>query len=121
MRAPALIRNMVIVITGASSGIGAALAKRLGAKGHSLVLAARREAELASVARACGGKARAVVADVTRRADIERLREEALKAFGQVDVWVNNAGRGIARGVLELSDSDVDQMVAINVKSVLYG
>ncbi len=110
----------VIVITGASSGIGAALARQLGAAGHRLVLAARREAELAEVAKASGG-AVAVVADVTRRADVERLRDEAIAACGRVDVWVNNAGRGIGRGVLDLTDDDVDEMIAVNLKSALYG
>jgi len=110
----------VVVITGASAGIGAELAKQLAAQGHSLVLAARREAELKQVAQACG-RAIAVVADVTRRADVERIRDEALKSFGRVDVWVNNAGRGIGKRVLELTDSDIDEMILVNVKSALYG
>jgi short-subunit dehydrogenase len=109
----------VVVITGASAGIGAALAARLATAGHRLVLAARREPELRQVAGATGGVA--VVADVRRRADVERLRDEALAAFGQVDVWVNNAGRGIAVPVLELTDEHVDEMIAVNVKSALYG
>jgi len=113
--------SKVVVITGASGGIGAALARQLGAKGHSLVLAARREAELKKVAAESGKGALAVVADVTRRADVVRLRDEALKAFGHIDVWVNNAGRGITRNVLELTDEDVDTIVAVNVKSALYG
>ena len=108
-----------IVITGASSGIGAALAAHLASQGHSLVLAARREAELRRVAEAAG--ALAVVADVTRRADVERLRDAALARLGHVDVWINNAGRGIARNVLDLSDDDFDAMMAVNVKSALYG
>jgi NADP-dependent 3-hydroxy acid dehydrogenase YdfG len=85
------------------------------------VLAARREKELGEVARASGASALPVVADVTRRADVERLRDAALGAFGRVDVWINNAGRGITRTVLELTDDDVDAMMAANVKSALYG
>jgi NADP-dependent 3-hydroxy acid dehydrogenase YdfG len=108
--------NRTIVI-GASSGIGAALARRL--TGQNLVLAARRREELEAVAREVSG--RAVVTDVTRREDVIRLRDEALRAFGSVDVWVNNAGRGIARPVLELTDADFDEMMAVNVKSALYG
>ena len=111
----------VVVITGASGGIGAALARRLARDGHSLALAARRARELREVAAACGPRAVAVVADVTRRADVERLRDEALAAHGRVDVWVNNAGRGIGRKVLELSDADLDEMFAVNVRSALYG
>jgi short-subunit dehydrogenase len=110
-----------IVITGASGGIGAALATQLGAERHHLVLAARREPELLEVARRAGGGAIAVVADVTRRHDVEHLRDRALEAFGHVDVWVNNAGRGITRNVVDLTDEDVDEMIAVNLKSALYG
>jgi NADP-dependent 3-hydroxy acid dehydrogenase YdfG len=110
-----------IVITGASSGIGAALARNLGAAGNNLVLAARRRPELESVAREFGSRAIAVVADVTKREDVLRLRDEALRRFGSVGVWVNNAGRGIAKPALELTDADFDEMMAVNVKSALYG
>lgn len=113
--------HKTIVITGASAGIGAALARRLGKDGHALVLAARREPELQRVASESGGRVLTVVADVTRRADVERIRDEALRAFGQVDVWVNNAGRGITRPVLQLTDDDFDSMMQVNVKSALYG
>jgi NADP-dependent 3-hydroxy acid dehydrogenase YdfG len=109
--------SRTIVITGASSGIGAALARTLA--GQNLVLAARRREELEAIAREVSG--RAVVTDVTRREDVIRLRDEAVRAFGSVDVWVNNAGRGIARPVLELTDADFDEMIAVNVKSALYG
>ncbi len=126
----------VIVITGASGGIGAALAVQLGQQGHRLVLAARRENELNGVAKRATdmaegpvmlgdprarGEAVVVAADVTRRADVERVRDRALDAFGHVDVWVNNAGRGISRSVLDLTDEDFDLMMAVNVKSALYG
>jgi len=104
-----------IVITGASSGIGAALARRLAADGHRLVIAARRERELNDVARETNGVA--VVTDVTRRDDVLRLRDKALP----VDVWINNAGRGITRPALELTDEDFDEMMSVNVKSALYG
>jgi short-subunit dehydrogenase len=110
-----------IVITGASSGIGAALARQLAGRGDQVVLAARRKDELKKVADECGPEARAVVTDVTRRGDVERLRDEALRLFGSVDVWVNNAGQGISRPVLELTDEDFDYMMAVNTKSALYG
>lgn len=114
-----------IVITGASTGIGAALARCLATEHHNLVLAARREKELNVV----GGEAQTlgasgvacVVADVTIRGDVERIAREAIERFGGFDVWVNNAGRGITRDVLDLSDADVDEMVKVNVKSVIYG
>ena len=108
----------VIVITGASAGIGAALAKQLAGRGDKLVLAARREKELKEVAGACGADALPVVADVTQRAAVEHIRDEALRVFGHVDVWINNAGRGIGRPVLDLTDADFDEIMAINVTGV---
>ena len=110
----------VAVITGSSSGIGAALARRLGQQGFRLVLGARRADALRAVASEAGD-ARTVAVDVTRRADVERLRDEALTQFGAVDIWVNNAGRGINAPVLELTDEQFDEMMAVNVKSALYG
>jgi short-subunit dehydrogenase len=111
----------VIVITGASSGIGAALAKRLGAEGHTLALAARSREPLEAAAAASGGRATIFPTDVTKRAEVERLRDQVLAAFGHIDVWVNNAGRGINRSVLELTDEDLDEMLLVNTKSALYG
>ena len=114
----------VIVITGGSAGIGAETAKILAAQGHRIVLAARRKDRLEAVAtevKETGGEAVTVVADVTRREDVEQIREEALRAFGRVDVWINNAGRGITRQVLQLSDEDIDEVVAVKLKSALYG
>jgi NADP-dependent 3-hydroxy acid dehydrogenase YdfG len=113
--------SKVVVITGASSGIGAALAQRLGAQGHRLALAARREKELEEVAAECGSEAIVVVTDVRKRADVLRLRDRTLEAFGQVDVWINNAGRGIGKPTLALTDEDFDEMMALNCKSQLYG
>jgi short-subunit dehydrogenase len=110
-----------IVITGASGGIGAALAVHVARQGHRVTLAARREAELRDVAARAGNDAVVVPTDVTRRSDVERLRDRAIAAMGHVDVWVNNAGRGITRPVLELSDDELDSMMTVNVKSALYG
>jgi short-subunit dehydrogenase len=117
--------NKTIVITGASAGIGAGIAARLAADGHALVLAARRRPELDRVAEDAmqRGSRRAIVVetDVTKRADVERLSDAAIEAFGGFDVWINNAGRGITRSVLDLSDRDIDDMISLNVKSALYG
>ncbi|HET6763188.1 MAG TPA: SDR family oxidoreductase, partial [Longimicrobiaceae bacterium] len=85
------------------------------------VLAARREPELRRVADEIGGDTLVVRADVTVRAQVEQVRDAALERFGHVDVWVNNAGRGIDRHVLDLTDDDVDEMMTVNVKSALYG
>jgi NADP-dependent 3-hydroxy acid dehydrogenase YdfG len=113
--------DKVVVITGASSGIGATLARLLGEQGASVVLAARREAELARAAAASGPNALAVVADVTKRADVARIVDAALARFGRIDVWINNAGRGISRAAADLTDEDFDEMMLVNVKSALYG
>lgn len=110
----------VVVITGASSGIGAALAERLGAAGMSLTLAARREDALRDVA-ARSGNGLPVVADVTRRSDVTRIVEETLGRFGHIDVWINNAGQGLSRMPTELTDADLDEMFQANVKSAVYG
>jgi short-subunit dehydrogenase len=110
-----------IVITGASGGIGAELATQLAKQGHRVALAARREKELNDVAARLGAGAIVVPTDVTRRGDVERLRDRAVAAFGHVDVWVNNAGRGITKPVLELTDEELDLMMTVNVKSALYG
>ena len=115
------VRDRVVVITGASGGIGAALARLLGSRGARLVLAARRELELRAVAAQSGPQVEVIVADVRRREDVRRVLDAALARFGQVDVWVNNAGRGITRLVTELSDEDFDEMMLVNVKSALYG
>jgi NAD(P)-dependent dehydrogenase (short-subunit alcohol dehydrogenase family) len=111
----------VIVITGASGGIGAALAKHMGAQGHQLVLAARRERELKEVAGEIGHHALPVKCDVTHRNEVEHLKATALEHFERIDVWVNNVGRGIGRNVLELSDADLDEMLSTNLKSAFYG
>lgn len=114
--------DKVIVITGASSGIGAALAEevvRRGARG--VVLAARRADPLAALAERLGPSALAVATDVTARADLDALRDRTLAHFGQLDVLVNNAGRGISQVVSALTDEDIDEMTRVNVKSVVYG
>jgi short-subunit dehydrogenase len=112
---------MNIVITGASGGIGAALAEQLSKLGHRVALAARREAELKDVAARIGNGAVVIPTDVTRRQDVERLRDRAIEAMGHIDVWVNNAGRGITKPTLELTDEEFDAMMTVNVKSALYG
>jgi NADP-dependent 3-hydroxy acid dehydrogenase YdfG len=115
------MKDKVVVITGASAGIGAALARAVGRRGGRAVLVARREKELHEVAAEAGAQALPIVADVTRRAEVERVLATTLGACGQIDVWVNNAGRGITRFVSELTDEDFDDMMLVNVKSALYG
>src|SRR5258708_6768159 len=113
--------NRVVVITGASGGIGEQIAVELGRRGDVLVLAARTADALARVAGQIPTRTRILKADVTRRADVDQIRDDAILAFGHVDVWINNAGKGIIRPVLELTDDDLDEMIDVNVKSALYG
>jgi NADP-dependent 3-hydroxy acid dehydrogenase YdfG len=114
----------VVAITGASSGIGEAVARRLAAEGAAVVLGARRADRLRALAgeiTAAGGRAMAVTTDVTRRADLERLISEATRRYGRLDVLVNNAG------IMPLSllhDRRVDEwerMIDVNLRGVLYG
>jgi NADP-dependent 3-hydroxy acid dehydrogenase YdfG len=114
----------VIVITGASSGMGAAAARHLAAKGASVVLGARRadriEALAAEIAKA-GGKATAVVTDVTKREDVKRLVDTAVGTYGRVDVLINNAGVMPLSPLERLKVDEWDQMIDVNLKGVLYG
>ncbi|HEX4355820.1 MAG TPA: SDR family oxidoreductase [Polyangiales bacterium] len=113
--------SRVTVITGASAGIGAAVAELLGQRGERVVLLARREQALKEVAARSGEHTLPLVVDVTHRAEVENACKRALDHFGQIDVWINNAGRGITKNVSELTDEDLDEMITVNVKSVLYG
>jgi NADP-dependent 3-hydroxy acid dehydrogenase YdfG len=113
--------DTIVVITGASGGIGAAVAELLSRQGMSVALAARRQEALQAVAARCGGPALPVVADVTVRANVRRVVDETLSRFGRIDVWINNAGLGITRRPSELTDEDIDAMIQANVKSALYG
>jgi short-subunit dehydrogenase len=114
------VRNSTIVITGASSGIGAALAEIVHARGASPVLVARRQDRLMTVATRAGN-ALTCVADMTDRTAVQRVVRDVLAARGQIDVWVNNVGQGITRKPSELTDEDVEQMMRVNVMSALYG
>jgi NADP-dependent 3-hydroxy acid dehydrogenase YdfG len=113
--------DRVIVITGASSGIGEASALLLAGRGHSLVIVARRSDALQAVADRCHGRARPIAADMSQRSEVQRVVGESLAAFGRIDVWINNVGQGITRPPSQLTDEDIDLMMRVNVKSALYG
>ena len=115
------MHGTVVVITGASGGIGAAAARAVASRGGSVALIARRESELRTVAEECGPNAMPIVGDATSRDDVRRAAHAAIERFGHVDVWVNNVGRGITRQPTALSDEDIDDMLRVNVKSALYG
>ena len=118
------LTKITAIVTGASSGIGHATAKRLGAEGANVVLAARREerlAELQSEITGAGGSALAVVTDVTQPDDWERLVAQTTDAFGAPDVLVNNAGLMPLSQVAKLKVDEWMRMVDVNLKGVLYG
>lgn len=116
-----IMSSKVIVVTGASAGIGAATTHVLAAQGHRVVAVARRGAPLEALAQQHGAAVLPIVADMTVRAEVERVVAESLAAFGQVDVWVNNVGQGITRPPSQLTDDDIDDIMRVNVKSALYG
>ena len=113
--------SKIVVITGASSGIGAALGELLARRGDRVVLVARRKPALDEVAARCDGRADVQVADVTDRAQVRRVVDETVARLGRIDVWVNNAGQGITRNPSELTDDDLDAVMRANVHSALYG
>jgi short-subunit dehydrogenase len=109
----------VVIVTGASSGIGAATALRLGRPSNTIVLAARRAEELAGVAREIetnGGVAHSVPTDVRDAAAIAALIEGTRRTHGRIDVLVNNAGIGGIASVLA-DDDDVDRMIDVNLRA----
>lgn len=113
--------DKVVVITGASGGIGAATAVAVARAGGSVVLVARRLDALREVAATCGDRAHVIVADVTSRAEVQRVVRESIAKFGRIDVWMNNVGQGITRQPSELTDDDIDEAMRVNVKTALYG
>jgi NADP-dependent 3-hydroxy acid dehydrogenase YdfG len=115
------IKDKVVIITGASSGIGAATARKLNALGAKLVLAARREEQLEGLTAALGNNAIAVRTDVSKKEDLDRLVAKAIDAFGKVDVLWNNAGIMPISFFDERAVEDWDSMIDINIKGVLYG
>ncbi|MBN9416594.1 MAG: SDR family oxidoreductase [Candidatus Eremiobacteraeota bacterium] len=118
------IAEKVVVITGASSGIGEATARLLGQRGARLMVGARRTERLEKLVeeiRAAGGTAEFQAVDVTQREDVEALVARAEKVYGQVDVLVNNAGLMPLSNLDRLLVDEWDRMIDVNVKGVLYG
>lgn len=116
--------NKVIVITGASSGIGEATAKLLTKRGDKVVLGARREERLQKLAdeiKAEGGEVIYASTDVTKRSDVEALAKLAVDTFGRIDVWLNNAGLMPHSTFDKLHVDEWERMVDVNIKGVLYG
>jgi 3-oxoacyl-[acyl-carrier protein] reductase len=114
------LAGKVAIVTGASRGIGRAIALRFGAVGARVVANyERKSAEAAEVVdeiRGAGGEAVAIAADVSQKADVDRLVAQAMDAFGRIDILSNNAGIMVAKGVLETSEEEWDRTIDVNLK-----
>jgi NADP-dependent 3-hydroxy acid dehydrogenase YdfG len=118
------LNHKVIVITGASSGIGEATALAVAKKGANVVLAARRGERINEIVKKIeldGGRAAGLKIDVTSHSDVIKLASFALEKFGSIDVWINNAGIMPLSFINKLKVDEWDQMIDVNIKGVLYG
>jgi NADP-dependent 3-hydroxy acid dehydrogenase YdfG len=118
------IEGKVVVITGASSGLGEATARLLSAEGAHVVLGARRADRLKSLMDELtgrGGKAIAVSTDVIQRDQVKKLVDAAVQAYGRIDVMINNAGLMPQAPLERLKIDEWDRMIDVNIKGVLYG
>ncbi len=118
------LSDQVVVITGASQGIGRETALQVSARGGSVVVAARNEEALRGLAAQIegqGGRAEVVVADVASYEDVERIGARAVERFGRVDTWVNNAAVSIYATVEQLEADEMERLVQVNLLGQMYG
>ena len=118
------IESKVVIITGASSGVGEATARRLATSGAKLMLAARREDRLKDLVAAIektGGTVAYRVTDVADRAQVQALAEATLETYGRIDVLVNNAAFMPVSPLDQIKVDEWDEMIDVNIKGVLYG
>ncbi|MFG6121189.1 MULTISPECIES: SDR family oxidoreductase [Thalassobacillus] len=119
------VKNKTAIVTGASSGIGQAIAMHLADAGANIVLAARRKERMDAIALKIQQKhsvhIKVVETDVTKQEDVEKLVAEAKEAFGSVDIFVNNAGVMLLSFLKNDHVDEWEQMVDVNIKGVLFG
>lgn len=116
------LRDQVVVITGATSGVGLATARKAAARGARLVLAARNDETLAELVDELGAdQAAAVVADVGAEPDVQRIADTAVDRFGGFDTWINNAGVSIYGSLLEVGLQDQRRLFDTNYWGVVHG
>jgi 3-oxoacyl-[acyl-carrier protein] reductase len=118
------LSGKVAIVTGASNGIGRAIAERLAEGGAIVVVnygaSAEKAQQVVTGIQAKGGKAVAVQSDMSQVADARRLVIETVEQFGRLDILVNNAGRFMARSLLETTEADFDQIIALNAKGPYF-
>lgn len=114
-------KGKVVIVTGASSGIGAATAIKFSEEGANVVLVARNEAKLANVSKKCKNSL-TLCADVTKDEDVQKIINETIKEFGQIDVLVNNAGTGLGSNGLTggVDMKGYDQVMSVNLRSAVH-
>lgn len=118
------IKDKVVIITGASSGLGEATARYLAKKGAKLVIGARRKDRLDDIAAeicADGAQVETLKVDVVQREQVEALIQKAISVFGRIDVLINNAGLMAVAPLNETKVDEWERMIDINIKGVLYG
>ncbi len=111
------LTDRVAIVTGAARGIGLAIARRFADEGAAVVMADVAEAALAEAVRGIAN-ATAIVADVSRKADVARVVEAAAARTGRIDILVNNAGITHACEFLDLDEADFDRVLGVNLKSM---
>jgi len=117
------LKNKIVVITGASRGIGAAICRHMAAEGARLVLTGRNMKRLKATAVSLGLDKKdyhIVRADITKKAEMKKIVSSARRKFGRIDIFINNAGVGIHKPVIELTEKQFDQIFNTNLKAVYF-
>lgn len=114
------MKNKVIVVVGATGGIGSALTRLLASTGARLVLVARHKDKLATLAEELSGEVAVIPTDITKKEQVDALFKQILADFGQIDALVNAAGAGVMKPYSNLEPADLDAMLEVNLKGSFY-